>query len=161
MPPGRSLLPAAGRGLLDSRSILFSFKDDDLADRLCRQGSFLALPVGGEPGDVVGRVGSSWRSGNRTVLEISVDYYRLMEHSQVNIAYGTHLGGFLEGTPARLSRGAQAEAGGGELEIRRDPGRSSSWPFGGATDPFAKNARIDDADGARVPWNCRCYLQNK
>ena len=31
------------------------------------------------------------------VLGISVDYYRLMEHSQVNIAYGAHLGGFLVG----------------------------------------------------------------
>ena len=31
------------------------------------------------------------------VLGISLDYYRLMEHSQVNIAYGAHLGGFLVG----------------------------------------------------------------
>ena len=35
--------------------------------------------------------------GILTVVGISFDYYRLMEHSETNIAYGAHLGGFMMG----------------------------------------------------------------
>lgn len=35
--------------------------------------------------------------GILTVVGISFDYYRLMQHSEINIAYGAHLGGFMVG----------------------------------------------------------------
>ena len=35
--------------------------------------------------------------GILTVVGISFDYYRLMEHADINIAYGAHLGGFIMG----------------------------------------------------------------
>ena len=35
--------------------------------------------------------------GILTAVGISFDFYRLMEHSEANIAYGAHLGGFMMG----------------------------------------------------------------